>query len=1245
MAGSGAARPSLAAVPRAPVGPRPVSRTALMERLQAVIAEQPPADALQPAVQAIVEDFRATAGAVCSFDVRHGILRLTAEHGLSDEGCRRLRTIKPSDPGSWDIPLHGVLNRRAYLIEKASENRYVPSLVDTALPIRSVVCLPLFDGAMPLGSLILVTVGARTLGEVDVRQLGEAGQVLAKLIEAMRRDPGQPEAAVAAPPAKRIDVAAVIAERDALRAELDARGGERDAIAEQLRAGQLEIGRLRGALANAETAVASLTIERERAQQEAFRVPELATSMAAAERERTRLTEALETARAAVVDRERRLDAVESARIATQTRADQLESELAGLRADAASRVTHAEAVAVATRTDLGGRLAGVEAALADAQGVVAVRDREAADLRAQVTAAAAREAALQAELGTVAGRAHDLSSASSELHAVRETLARAEAGAAEARAAAEASAAALAGAQAERDRLAQQLAEEHARAAGASSALDAAAAERAALADAVDTARADLARIHETVAAAQRDAAEARETAAGLERSLADERARAATLASEREQLHAAVDAAQRREAQLREEIVRREADRTAADQADVRTALDSARAAEAAYEAARAEAAAATAELATARDELQRLHAHDDAMATEVAGLRVALDAARDDAQRATAALTAAETAAHARADADAVTLQQHRTQLAEHESAAAILQRRLAEQEQALGQREQALADLRSQLDAEVARRAESQDRVQALESELGDLRHAAQSAGAEEAAARAATIAQAAAQAAALAAAQQESQRLAAELQSARHAAEASATSLAHAETQRTELEATLAREREAEARREARVTELDATLAGLRRELADVRHAQDGERDALETARRRERTELEGQIAALEHQLEQSRQSLAGATAKVDHLTATLATEQASSGALAAELAQAQATADGLASARDRAQADATERAEELARLLEERDAAPAVTPKAAAPQPVASGPAAPSEPVDEEQPTPPNDEPPGPSGGTRQRIGAEETAPAGGGVVLELPLAAAMNLPVVVIDAADRWGDTVKDRAVRWCAPDAVPAVACGPEDVERIVVNLAAPGALTAMVDLRKAGVTTPFWGCLVDASGTKALALGPVEVLEVPLDPEQAMEALGPASGRAGRVITAGADVDALMSLRQALSRRQASVSMAWDAKQVVDLLAVAQPHALVADLDLPRRDGYAIVAAVAGCKVPPRLLLVGGDEHTTTALAGITRDPAQARLLQPLATVLAGLAGRVEAVPQDRRVPMSRPVRATK
>jgi DNA-binding NtrC family response regulator len=114
--------------------------------------------------------------------------------------------------------------------------------------------------------------------------------------------------------------------------------------------------------------------------------------------------------------------------------------------------------------------------------------------------------------------------------------------------------------------------------------------------------------------------------------------------------------------------------------------------------------------------------------------------------------------------------------------------------------------------------------------------------------------------------------------------------------------------------------------------------------------------------------------------------------------------------------------------------------------------------------------------------------------------------------------------------------------------------------------------------------------------------------------------------------------MSLRQALTRQGISVSMAWDAKQTADLLAVVRPHVVVIDLELPRWDGYAAVAGLAAATPAPHALIVGGGPQAPNAFAATLRDATHASRAVPLERCLADTLGRTEAAPAvaERKAP---------
>src|SRR5262249_51242941 len=146
-----AAAPSTAPPPP-PEARAAQQRSAIATTLREIVAAAvAPEDALQPALEAIVGSVGAGAGAVCLYDSRRELLRLAVETGLADEGCKRRPTARRNDPVTWDMPLNALLNRRVYLIDNASQNRYVPPLTEAAGGMRTVVCIPLLAGVNQLG--------------------------------------------------------------------------------------------------------------------------------------------------------------------------------------------------------------------------------------------------------------------------------------------------------------------------------------------------------------------------------------------------------------------------------------------------------------------------------------------------------------------------------------------------------------------------------------------------------------------------------------------------------------------------------------------------------------------------------------------------------------------------------------------------------------------------------------------------------------------------------------------------------------------------------------------------------------------------------------------------------------------------------------------------------------------------------------------------------------------------------------
>ncbi len=914
--------PGRPVAPEAPVGPsasaaRPPSVSeVLRERLGEIAAAAVvPEDALEPALRAILEASRAQAGALCLFDQRHGILRLVAEIGFSEEGCRRLRNVRRSDPTAWDMPLNGLMNRRAYLIESASRNRYVPRLVEHAAAVRTIACVPLHAGPTPVGSLVLVALAPRSFAERDVRMLERPLAELAVMIEAVRRrgarvEPVEaPKTPVAAPPPLPQPAAHVTelqAEREQLRGEVAARSAERAVLAAELAARSGETDRLRAALELAAADRARLAADFEQAKRDGERAETLAAALGAAERERARLAASLETAAAERAERARAEVALEAARAAAERAAASAIAELAGARRAAAAN----EATAAARAAEWAGeverlrtRAEETEQAATHARVQLHEQERAHAELASELRAATAREQHLREELEAASGR--------ERLHGE----------------------------------------------------------------EAVHEARERARTAEEALAAATAEVETLREAHAS---------ARAITLALEDE-----------------------------AGRANV---------------------------------EVERLVAAGRAASAEQDRLEIALGEGR-----------ARELAATAR------------------------------------------LGDLTRE--------------VERLREDLGRTTGAG--------------------------------------------------------------------RERDADL----------ATLAARLESLA-------AERDRLRES-----------LSATEAERDRLAAGAAAGSAADARLREALVREREERAQLTSALGSAQAALSELRAGLTRRDAEVKEQAAELERLRAERDGLAAVRKVAPPPPPVAPPPA--REPVRVVTVTPPAP--------TRPRVRQAETG----------------RRPVVVLDVEGGWSEKALDgHHVEVMAPADDLAEQLSELSPARIVVNLLAPGALGALAAARASGCGARFWGCLANPGADRALMLGMVEAMGSPIDPDDVVETLERYAVRGTRVVTAGADVDALMSLRQALARKGLSVSMAWDAKQAADLLQVVRPEVVVVDLALPRRDGYGIVARLAALDPPPSAILVPGPDDAPAAFSAVLADPVHSRGALQLGQLLGAVLTRSEAPPVERR-----------
>jgi DNA-binding response OmpR family regulator len=194
------------------------------------------------------------------------------------------------------------------------------------------------------------------------------------------------------------------------------------------------------------------------------------------------------------------------------------------------------------------------------------------------------------------------------------------------------------------------------------------------------------------------------------------------------------------------------------------------------------------------------------------------------------------------------------------------------------------------------------------------------------------------------------------------------------------------------------------------------------------------------------------------------------------------------------------------------------------------------------------------------------------------------------PAATPGNQTIVVIDTSGDWErHTVRDHRLVVAAPGPGTAAQVSAEGPSRIVVNVAAPGGLVQIVDLRAHGVTAPIVGVVAAPGQSRVVGLGIVDAVAHPLTADALVAAVERAAPRGARVFAAGRDAEALMKMRQLLAKQGLSVSMARDTKQIDELLAMVRPQVVVIDLELPMRQGYELVMRMAATSPVPAMVLM--------------------------------------------------------
>ena len=205
---------------------------------------------------------------------------------------------------------------------------------------------------------------------------------------------------------------------------------------------------------------------------------------------------------------------------------------------------------------------------------------------------------------------------------------------------------------------------------------------------------------------------------------------------------------------------------------------------------------------------------------------------------------------------------------------------------------------------------------------------------------------------------------------------------------------------------------------------------------------------------------------------------------------------------------------------------------------------------------------------------------------------------------------LVVLDEDPSWRGaegTDVDVEVMKPAPDLAQRLS--QLDFSRMVVNLAAPGVFDTLLDLRAGGYPTGFWGCLAEIGADEVVMLGMIEPTTRPLDVDAVLVWLACFAPHGTRILAAGANVNAFISLREALTRAGMSVSIAWDTKQTIDLVGMVRPQVVILDLALPPNGAHAAIVQMGAVDPPPTMALIQGtDDPAAGFSAALKRTPAE-------------------------------------
>jgi len=147
---------------------------------------------LERALPVLLSSAGVSTGALLVYKPDLERLVLVAQQGLSEAGISVLREISPGGMTGWEIPLHALLNRKAYIIDHIAEHPFVPRLVPVEKlgQVTNLAMVPLYRASTPTGVIILIADRGRPLEERHVLSLVLPLALLAVSIDQDRRAGG-----------------------------------------------------------------------------------------------------------------------------------------------------------------------------------------------------------------------------------------------------------------------------------------------------------------------------------------------------------------------------------------------------------------------------------------------------------------------------------------------------------------------------------------------------------------------------------------------------------------------------------------------------------------------------------------------------------------------------------------------------------------------------------------------------------------------------------------------------------------------------------------------------------------------------------------------------------------------------------------------------------------------------------------------------------------------------------------------